>query len=362
MSQEQAIPLLADRRRSSARMLRIIDRLTAGGSMAGALVMVGLLALLLVVVTRGGWHSIREFGPAFIVSSGWNMNDDPPLRPMKFGGWPTIYGTLVTSVIALVIAVPISLGSGIFLVKLAPKIRVPIPKRGGGVTWISPRYAVTVASFLIELLAAIPSIAFGLWARSVLRPFMEKVFQPFVCDTLAIGNWNLGLKMSQWPMIGPYFENTGSGQNLVTSGIILAIMITPIITAITRDVLAVAPPELEQGALGLGATWWQSTRLVLGVCRMGILGAIILGFARALGETMAVALVIGDSPSKIHTSLFDSSKTISSLLADQFGSTSNEMHLSALYYTAFLLLIITTIINIFARLLVMRVAKQTGRK
>ncbi len=374
MSQTPANPQLLDyrRQRGNIGMLRLFDRLTAGGSVAGAWTMVLLLTLLLIVVTRGGWSAIKQFGFGFTYSSGWNMVDDPPRHPLKFGGWPSIYGTLMSSLIAMVIAVPISLGCGIFLVKLAPKIRIPIPKVGGGFRWFSPRHAVVVAGFLIELLAAIPSIAFGLWARAILVPVMQDFVQPLISDNVILTKapifgahlpeWYVGMHMSQWPLVGPWFENTGSGRNLVTSGIILAIMVTPIITAIVRDVLTVAPPELEQGALGLGATWWQATRLVLGVCRLGILGAVILGFARALGETMAVTLVIGDSAGKVNSSLFDSSKTISSLLADQFGSPTNELHLSALYYAAFLLLIITTLINTMARIMVMRVGKSTGRR
>jgi phosphate transport system permease protein len=199
---------------------------------------------------------------------------------------------------------------------------------------------------MIELLAAIPSIAYGLWGVAVLVPFMQKDFIP------TVSAW-----LSPLPLIGPYFVKTPYGANLFTASVVLSIMVTPIITAITRDVLAVSPPELEQGALGLGATWWQSTRLVLGFSKMGILGAVILGFARAIGETMAVTMVIGNSLTPA-TSLFDGGHSIASLLAVQFNNADTNLEISSLIYMAFVLLVITTLINGIARVMIVRVASK----
>jgi phosphate transport system permease protein len=167
-----------------------------------------------------------------------------------------------------------------------------------------------------------------------------------------------------WPYIGPFFDNTenyGVGFNIFSAGVVLAIMVTPIMTAIIRDVLLVAPPELEQGALGLGATWWQATRLVLGYSKMGIFGAIILGFARAVGETMAVTMVVGNGH-QIATSLFSGGFSIASKLANQFRNSDTEGEVQALIYAAFVLLIITLLINSIARLMVMRLATRAKRR
>jgi phosphate transport system permease protein len=342
--ENDSLPL--GRRRGNARLLRFLDSMTSAAALGGALVMVALLLLLLLVVGHGALPAIRQFGWGFLWSSRWS-----PSRHI-FGAAPVIYGTLITSLVALVISFPISLGSAIFLTRLAPKLRIPIPRvgRGRGFTWVSPRQVVTVTSFLVELLAAIPSIAYGLWGVFVLVPFMQSTLQPALAATLG----NL-------PLVGPFFENSGIGYNLTTAGLILAIMVTPIMTAIIRDVLAVTPPELEQGALGLGATWWQATRLVLGFSKIGILGAVILGFARAIGETMAVTMVIGNTM-EIDKSLLAPGQTIASLLANQFREADSEAQLHALVYTAFVLLVITTLINGIARLLVMRATARSRRK
>jgi phosphate transport system permease protein len=344
------IPLAAEpaRRRSSARALAAVDRITQGSALGGALLMVGLLILLLAVIGHGAMPAIRQFGWEFLTTSRWSAAKE------KFGALPVIYGTLVSSLIALLIAVPISLGSAIFLTKLAPKLRIPLPnfRRGtdAQLTWVSPRHVVAVTSFLIELLAAIPSIAYGLWGVFVLVPFMQNTVQPALSHTLG-----------HLPLLGPFFAESFTGYSVLTASLILSIMVTPIMTAIIRDVLAVAPPELEQGALGLGATWWQATRLVLGYSKMGILGAVILGFARAIGETMAVTMVIGNTMT-MEKSLLEGGYTIASLLANQFREADSDILRHALVYTAFVLLVITTLINGVARVLVMRAAARGRRK
>ncbi len=339
---------VGSRPRSNVRMLRILDALTYGSAVGGALLMVGLLLLLLGVLLVGALPSIHALGTSFLYRNVWSPNK------RVFGALPVIYGTLVTSGIALVISVPVSLGCSIFLTKLAPKIRFPMPRLkavdGHRFAWVAPRQFVTVTSFLIELLAAIPSIAYGLWGVFVLVPFMGNFVQPHIDATVG-----------QWPVIGPFFADSGSGYNIMTAGIVLSIMVIPIMTAIIRDVLAVAPPELEQGAFGLGATWWQATKLVLGYSKLGILGAVILGFARAVGETMAVTMVIGNSMD-MDRSLFSPGYTIASLLANQFAEADSDALRHALIYSAFVLLVITTVINGIARIMVMRVAAKARRR
>jgi phosphate transport system permease protein len=338
------IPLPLSRKRGNLRYLHALDLFTHSSALAGALLMILLLAILTIAIFYGALPSIKTFGLSFLTTSKWNPVTE------KFGALPVIEGTLVTALISLLISVPISIGSALFLTKLAPKIRVPIPNLNKNAptrfTLYSPRHLVTLASFLIELLAAIPSIAYGLWGVSVLVPFMQKVVQPWMASTL--GNI---------PAIGHLFQNPGPGSNLFTAAVVLSIMVTPIMTAIIRDVLAVAPVELEQGALGLGATWWQATRLVLNYSKLGIVGAVILGFARAIGETMAVTMVVGGSMT-LPTSLFSPGQTIASLLANQFAEADTETFLHALIYAAFVLLIITTLINGIARLMVMRVTQK----
>jgi len=352
MTQPAAIPDLG-RRHANTAVLRILDNMTYASAIGGAILMLALLLLLIAVIAHGALPAYQRFGLSFITSTEWNPHpphpDNTPTPPQVFGARTAIMGTLLTSIIALIISFPVSLGSAVFLTKLAPKLRIMIPtmhaQGGPRFKSISLRHGVTIISFMIELLAAIPSIAYGLWGVAVLVPFMLKI-QPFVAHSIGT-----------LPTIGQFFQNYGYGTNIFTAGIILAIMVTPIMTAIIRDVLAVSPPELEQGALGLGATWWQSTRLVLGFSKMGILGAVILGFARAIGETMAVTMVIGNSIDS-DPSLFASGQSIASLLAVQFRNADTEGEIHALVYAAFMLLVITTLINGIARVLIVRVAAK----
>ncbi len=348
------------RRHANIAWLRVLDRLTYSSAIGGALVMIALLLLLLAVMAHGAWPAFQKFGFSFITGTTWSPHpphaDDMPAPPQEFGARTAIMGTLLTSIIALVISFPISLCSAIFLTKLAPKLRVMIPVRGAAATGgprfksVSLRHGVTVTSFMIELLAAIPSIAYGLWGVAVLVPFMQGLQKTAFVKSLA-----------HLPTVGQFFQNYGYGTNIFTAGLILSIMVTPIMTAITRDVLQVAPPELEQGALGLGATWWQATRMVLGFSKMGILGAVILGFARAIGETMAVTMVIGNSIDA-DPSLFSSGQSIASLLAVQFRNADTAGEVQALIYAAFMLLVITTVINGMARAMIVRVAGKGGKR
>ena len=351
------------RQRANSAWLRFVDFLTFGGAFGGTMTLIGLLALLIGTILIGAFPSIHQFGFSFFTTSMWN-----PVTA-RFGAWPYIYCTLVTSLVALVISLPVSLGSAIFLVKLAPKIRFPIPSAllgkssPSGWTLLNPRIFVTVTSFLIELLAAIPSIAYGLWGVAVLVPIMQESIQPFLADSVILSDlplcgwlphWHVGLYLAHIPGIGILFADPAAGSNMFTSSVVLAIMVTPIMTAIIRDVLAVVPPELEQGALGLGATWWQAMKLVIGFSKMGIFGAVILGFARAMGETMAVTMIIGNSRPSSY-SLFSQGQTIASLLANQFNNADTDSERQALYFTALILLMITMLINGIARVILLRV-------
>ena len=282
------------------------------------LAVIGVLALIvyeLVLRSALSWHA---FGWRFFGASEW----DPVSE--QFGALPFIFGTLVSSLVALVIAVPLSIGVAVFTTEMCPKkFRGPL-------------------SFFVELLAAIPSVIYGLWAMFVLVPILMKYVAPFLGQTLG---WT-GL------FTGPFF-----GLSMLTAGIILAIMIIPIISSITREVLAVVPQHQREAALALGATRWEMIRVgVLRNARAGILGAIILGLGRALGETMAVTMVIGNSP-HISRSLFAPGYTMASVLANEFSEATGNVYLSALIEIGLALFLVTIVVNALARLLVWSVTR-----
>lgn len=280
-----------------------------------------LLAIALVIFWRS-LPAIRAYGLGFLISSDWN----PVQGREQFGALPVIYGTLVSSLIALLIAVPLGLGTAIFLSEnfIPLKIRTPLV-------------------FLVELLAAIPSVVYGLWGIFVLIPLIK----PF-------GNWlhdTLG-----WI---PLFSTPPAGPGMLPAGIVLSIMILPIITAISRDSLASLPPDLRQASLGLGATRWETIfRVLIPAAFSGIVGGIMLALGRAMGETMAVTMIIGNS-NRLSASLLEPANTISSLLANQFAEASG-MQVSALMYAALVLMVLTLIVNILAEYIVNQVkAKYT---
>jgi phosphate transport system permease protein len=243
-----------------------------------ALLMVGIVVAMVIALATDSMASIRQFGFGFLKGQAWN-----PIRG-EFGALPFIYGTIASSLIALLISVPFSLGIAIFLVEQAP------------------HYVARPVGFLVELLAAIPSVVYGLWGIFVLAPFLRQYIQPVLGYLLG---WT------------PFFRGTITGLGLLTGGIILAIMVTPIISAVVRDVLAAVPGSQREAALALGATKWEMIRVVLVNGAPGIAGAVILGLGRALGETMAVTMVIGNRP-EISLSLFDPSYTIASAIANEF--------------------------------------------
>ncbi len=297
-----------------------------GDAVFRALLFLSVLLILLIIImmivemASNSMLSIREFGFSFLTGRTWD-----PIKG-RFGALPFVYGTVVSSVIALLIAVPLSLGVAVFLVEQAPR-RVARP-----------------VAFLVELLAAIPSVVYGLWGIFVLAPFLREHVEPV---------------LQRWLGWLPLFQGTVTGIGLFTGGIILAIMVTPIISAVVRDVLAAVPVSQREAALALGATRWETTRIVLANGASGIAGAIILGLGRALGETMAVTMVIGNRP-EISASLFEPSYTIASVIANEFTEATGDLYLSALVEIGLILFLVTFIVNGVAKLLVWSVTRGTS--
>ncbi len=285
-----------------------------------SLIIVIVLAML-VVIGQGSLLSIREFGFHFLIGSVWD-----PVKG-EFGALPFIYGTVVSSVIAVLIATPLSIGVAVFLVEQAPRsLARPI-------------------GFLVELLAAIPSVVYGLWAIFVLAPLLRVYVQPPLQAALG---WT------------PFFKGTATGIGMFTGGLILAIMITPIITAVVRDILEAVPVTQREAALALGATKWETTKIVLANASSGIAGAVILGLGRAIGETMAVTMIIGNRP-QISVSLFEPGYTIASVIANEFTEATGDLYLSALVEMGLILFVVTFVVTAVAKLLILSVGRKTRR-
>lgn len=282
-----------------------------------------LLLLVLWEVALAGWPALREFGLTFVTSSEW----DPVQR--KFGAASAIFGTIVTSVIALVIATPLAIGVAIFLAEYAPRwLRQPV-------------------AFLVDLLAAIPSVVYGLWGIFVLLPLLRQHVIPFMRDTLHLGAI-------------PLFSGPSYGNSLFAAGLILAIMVLPYISSVSREVLLAVPRSQREAALALGATRWETVqKAVIPFARSGIIGGIILGLGRALGETMAVTMLIGNRHD-IPSSLFAPGYSMASLIANEFAEASDDLHLASLMAVGFVLLVMTLIVNAVARWLVWRVGRVAG--
>jgi phosphate transport system permease protein len=299
------------------------DRIFANLTLIFALVVVGILLGLVIVLNMDAMPAISKFGVSFIGGTEWNQVKG------SFGALPAIYGTLLTSAIGLLIAIPISLGAAIFLVELAP-------------SWIRGP-----SSFLIEMLAAIPSVIIGLWGLFVLVPFVRSPIETF-----------LGSKFDFLPLFrGPPF-----GVGFLAAGIILAIMVIPIVTAVSRDAMRAVPSQQREAMLALGATRWEAIRhAILPYCRSGLVGAVILGLGRALGETMAVAMVIGNSY-KVSSSLFSPGATIPSEIANEFGEASDKVFVGSLVELALILFAVTLLVNVVARLLIWRMTAVKAAK
>jgi phosphate transport system permease protein len=277
---------------------------------------------MLYEMFRDSEASRNAFGWGFIFSDEWE-----PVKE-KFGALTFIYGTVISSLIALCISLPVSIGIAIFLSELAPKV------------------IKTTFSFLIEILAAIPSIIYGFWGVFVLAPFMRNSIQPFI---QYLFGWL------------PFFKGNPIGFGLLTAGIILAIMITPIISAIIRDVLKAIPSSQREAAYALGATRWEAIQMALLNAKSGILGATVLGLGRAIGETMAVTMVIGNR-AQIKLSLFEPAYSMASVIANEFAEASGRLHISSLIEVGLILFGVTFIINSFARLLIFSVTRKSEVK
>lgn len=284
-----------------------------------------LLALVAWELLSAGWPTFRKFGVDFLTSSTWN-----PVAG-EFGAAPAIYGTLVSSAVALLIAVPLALGVSIFLSELSPRwLRQPV-------------------AFLVDLLAAIPSVVYGLWGIFVLLPLLRDPVVPFLRDTLGLG-------------VTPFFSGVAYGPSILAAGLILAIMVLPYIASVSREVLLAVPRSQREAALALGATKWEMVRgAVLPYAKSGIVGGVILGLGRALGETMAVTMLIGNRH-EISASLLAPGYTMASLIANEFSEASSDAHLSALMAVGFTLFVITVVVNALARLLIRRVSRGEGAR
>jgi phosphate transport system permease protein len=289
------------------------DRLLRGILRAAALSLMLLVGAMVAEMIYRALPAIHAFGPSFLVTSTW----DPVAE--KFGAVPFVYGTLLSSLLALLIAVPLGIGAAIYLAELAP-------------TWIR-----TPVAFLVELVAAVPSVIYGLWGIFVLAPLLRAWLQPLLGSTLGFL---------------PFFRGPSYGVGMLAAGIILAIMVVPFITAVSREVLLAVPNTQREAALALGATRWETTRIaVLRYGRSGLVGAILLGLGRALGETMAVTMVIGNRP-EVALSLFAPGYTMASVIANEFTEATSDLYLAALIEIGLLLFVVTVLVNALARVLV----------
>jgi phosphate transport system permease protein len=310
-------------------LTRVGDRIYVALLFLAALSIFGIIFALAWNLTKSSLLSIQTFGTKFVTGAVWDETTN------TYGILPFLFGTLYSSFLALLLAVPVSLGAAIFLSDLAPRwIRTPV-------------------TFLIELLAAIPSVVYGVWGIFILLPWLKAhVMKPLI-----------GSPIEKVPLLGSLFSGAAIGPSMLAAGIILAIMIIPFITAVSRDILRAIPRSQREGSYALGATWWETMgRVVLPYARSGIVGAVILGLGRALGETMAVTMVIGNqapvTKSGVSWALFEPGYTMSSALANKFNEASPGLSTAALVEVALVLFVVTIIVNIAARLLVYYTARD----
>jgi len=309
------------RARRDARAERVFKTVVAG---AGWLVLITLFAAALSMLW-GGREAFSTFGFGFLTSSEW----DPVQH--KFGALVPIYGTLVTALIAMIIAVPVSFGIALFLTEVAP-------------AWMRGPVAAG-----IELLAGIPSIIYGMWGLFVFVPFMAAHVIPWL-------NTHLG----QWPLIGALFSGPPLGIGMLTAGIVLAIMVIPFISSVMRDVFLTVPTRLKESAYALGSTTWEvAWDIVLPYTRTAVIGGIFLGLGRALGETMAVTFVLGNAH-QLSASLLLPGNSIAATLANEFTEADSDIYLSSLIALGFLLFVVTFIVLAIAKYMLMQLAKRQG--
>ncbi|MDO5639338.1 MAG: phosphate ABC transporter permease subunit PstC [Neisseria sp.] len=305
---------------------RLFDTLFVGTTRLFAILVLASLGGILISLVIGALPSMREFGFGFFTSSDWDTVQS------KYGALAPIYGTLVTSFIALAIAVPVSFGIAVFLTELCPAfLRRPL-------------------GICIELLAGIPSIIYGMWGLFVFAPVFSDYIQPFFIKYLG-----------PIPVVGALFQGAPMGIGLFAAGLILAIMIIPFIASVMRDVFEVTPPMLKESAYGLGSTTWEVVRyVVLPYTKAGVVGGIILGLGRALGETMAVTFIIGNT-FNISASLYNSGVSITSALANEFAEAVDPLHLSSLLYLGLILFVITFVVLCISKLMLLRMQRNEGR-
>ncbi len=297
------------------------DLLFKGITAALAFSILLIMAVMVLEMVKESLPAIKAFGWKFIGDSNWDPVQD------SFGSLAYIWGSVISSLLALVLATPLSVGTALFITEIAPK------KFGGAV------------AALVELLAAIPSVIYGLWGILVMAPWLQQTVQPFLIERFGFL---------------PIFQGAPYGVSMMAGVFILMIMIVPIITSISKEVLLAVPQSQREAAIALGATRWEMIRMaVLPYGRSGILGAVILGLGRAIGETMAVTMVIGNTP-QISLSLLSPAYTMPSVIANEFAETTSTLHASALMEIGLLLLAITLVINVMARLLLWGMTRQAA--
>ena len=316
--------LQRDRRRLRVDQSAIGDRVYEFLTALCALVVPALVVAIAVAIFAAAWPAFARLGLSIVTTSDWDV------RGGHFGAAPAVFGTLVSSAVALIIATPLAIGVAIFLSEFSPSwLRQPV-------------------GFLVDLLAAIPSVVYGLWGIFVLIPMLRQQLMPFLRDGLHLG-------------ATPFFSGPAYGPSMLAAGLILAVMALPYISAVSREVLMAVPRSQREAALALGATRWETIRdAVVPYAKSGIIGGIMLGLGRALGETMAVTMVIGNRP-EISASLFAPGYTMASLIANEFSEATNDLHVSALMAVGAVLFVITLIVNAVARWLVWRVSRVRPR-
>ncbi|RUX31254.1 MAG: phosphate ABC transporter permease subunit PstC [Mesorhizobium sp.] len=312
-------------REATVRRFAFTDMVFRAATRASAILVLVLLGGVAISLIAGSWEALSKFGISFLSTESWNPVTE------NFGALAPIYGTIVTSAIAIIIAVPIGIGIAVFLTELCPRpLRRPI-------------------GIAVELLAGIPSIIYGIWGLFVFAPFLQTTIQPFII-------W----LFKGVPGLNSLFAGPPYGIGLLTSSLILAIMVLPFITSITKDVFDTVPAVLKESAYGIGCTTWEVTRRVtIPYTRVGIMGGVMLGLGRALGETMAVTFVIGNAH-RISASLFAPGTTISATIANEFTEADGAIYTSSLVALGLILFIITFIILALARYMLLRIDSRTG--
>ncbi len=304
--------------------MRFGDPIFRSVTLAFTVLVLLILGGVIVVLFDGAWPALRIFGPAFVWTSGWNPVTE------HFGALVPLVGTIVTSVIAMVIGVPFSFGLAFFLTEICPhRLRQPI-------------------AIAIELLAAVPSIIYGIWGLFVLAPLFQHYVEPFLISTLG-----------SVPLLGAFFQGPPIGIGMLLAGLILGLMVLPFITAVMREVFLSVPPVLRESAYGLGATRWEvAWRVVLPYCRTGVVGGVMLGLGRALGETMAVTFVIGNAH-RLSMSLLAPGTTISAALANEFTEADGDIYTASLVGLGLVLFILTFFVLAIGKRLLLRSTKGT---